>query len=227
MTNKQTTLTRNNWYANIYPMQEFWAPKCGSWGSPLKVPHLCCFSIVECSPSKFKVPPLRSLERVVLFGQHALFEDGLKAQKHTVSLHFWGAHHPEAACHDGEQSVSLRGQRRTVLIFSQTLTLHRLSTVLKGRGKGHTISLIDRPCLKRPKVFPNYAQQISTGETEVREPPGSSSWGQQRPVHSPASAFGILQLFLALPSCSLASCHFSGSCCQNCSRPLLWVSVWL
>lgn len=49
------------------------------------MPHLCSFSIVKCSPSKLKVPPLGSLERVVLFGQHAFFEDGLKAQKHTVS----------------------------------------------------------------------------------------------------------------------------------------------
>lgn len=47
------------------------------------------------------------------------------------------------------------------------------------------------------------------------------------PANSPASAFGIFQLFLALPSCSLASCHFSEYCCQNCPRPLLWVSVWL
>lgn len=36
------------------------------------------------------------------------------------------------------------------------------------------------------------------------------------PVRSPVPAFGIFQLFLALSPCSLASCHFSGSCCQNC-----------
>ena len=45
------------------------------------------------------------------------------------------------------------------------------------------------------------------------------------PVLSPTSAFGIFQLFLAPSPCSLASCHFSGSCCQNCRCRLLWGSV--
>ena len=38
---------------------------------------------------------------------------------------------------------------------------------------------------------------------------------------SPASALGNSRLFLAQPLCSLASCHFSGSGCQNCRRRLL------
>ena len=38
---------------------------------------------------------------------------------------------------------------------------------------------------------------------------------------SPASALGSSRLFLAQPLCSLASCHFSGSGCQNCRRRLL------
>lgn len=76
---------------------------------PLTVPYLCSFSIVQCSSSKLKVPPFGSLERVVLFGQHALFEDGLKAQKYIVSLH---SEVPIALKHPimtDEQSVPLKG----------------------------------------------------------------------------------------------------------------------
>lgn len=64
-----------------------WAGYQGAWhggsaldpGSLARPPwaHLGSLGIVECPPSQLEVPPFRALERAVLFGQHALLEDGL------------------------------------------------------------------------------------------------------------------------------------------------------
>lgn len=50
---------------------------------PSMAPHLGGLCIVQCSPPQLEVSPFGSLEWTVLFGQHPLFDDGLKAQKRT------------------------------------------------------------------------------------------------------------------------------------------------
>lgn len=82
-----------------------------------------------------------------------------------------------------------------------------------GRGMG---------VCQRPKVCPAYAPGAGGRLAEAGRRTTISGPG---PVLSPTSAFGIFQLFLAPSPCSLASCHFSGSCCQNCRCRLLWGSV--
>lgn len=74
---------------------------------------------------------------------------------------------------------------------------------------------------------PTACLAMPRGSTEGDKKTRRATVSSKGPEHSLTSAFGIFQLFLAPSPCSLASCHFSGSCCQNCRRRLLWGSAQL